>query len=216
MGALFFSQAGLTRAIENDFVIFDPKSRRRHRLDTGQASFQFEDPATHAAKEVMMMAFVGAFVTRHLARDFHGNHAPVLGERLEGTINRCYSKSRDFPNCEALNFWRGQRIVVLLKHGLNGPLLSRASFHASKNKGVEERDQRPDNFLSMFHRWNSCGSTPGLMMGITFTSSPPTLRAMSVAIVESDATLSSARAPGSANVRESRPNRGAEGGRECQ
>ena len=155
MGALLFSQAGLTRAIENDFVIFDPKSRRRHRFDTGQASFQFEDPATHAAKEVMMMAFVGAFVTRHLARDLHGNHAAVLGERLEGTIDRCYSKSRDFPNCEALNFWRGQRIVVLLKHGLNGPLLSRASFHASKDKGVEERDQRPDNFLSMFHRFHT-------------------------------------------------------------
>jgi hypothetical protein len=55
VGALFFSQAGFTRAIENDFVIFDPKSRRRHRFDTGQTSFQFEDPATQAAKEVMMM-----------------------------------------------------------------------------------------------------------------------------------------------------------------
>jgi hypothetical protein len=66
VGALLFSQAGLTRAIENDFVIFDPKSRRRHRFDAGQASFQFEDPPTHAAKEVMMMAFVGAFVTWHL------------------------------------------------------------------------------------------------------------------------------------------------------
>lgn len=160
MGALLFSQAGLTRAIESDFVIFDPKSRRRHRFDTGQASFQFEDLATHAAKEVMMMAFVGAFVTRHLARDFHGNHAAVLGERLEGTIDRCYSKSRDFPNCDALNFWRGQRIVVLLKHGLNGPLLSRASFHASKDKGVEERDQRPDNFLSMFTAFTLRSGSP--------------------------------------------------------
>jgi hypothetical protein len=143
--SLFLSQTGLAGAIENDFVIFDPKSRRRHRLDTGQATFQLEDPATHAAKEVMVMAFVGAFVTRHLARDFHGNHAAVLGERFEETINRCYSKSRDCPIRKALNFWRGQRIVVLLKHGLDGPLLSRASFHASKNKGVEERDQRPDN-----------------------------------------------------------------------
>jgi hypothetical protein len=142
--SLFLSQTGLAGAIENDFVIFDPKSRRRHRFDTGQASFQFEDPATHAANEVMVMAFVGAFVTRHLARDFHGNHAAVLGERLEGTIYRCYSKSGDFSNRKALNFQRGQRIVVLFKHGLNGPLLSRASFHASKNKVAEERDQRPD------------------------------------------------------------------------
>jgi hypothetical protein len=148
--ALFFSQAGLAGAIENDFVIFDPKSRRRHPFDTGQAFFQFEDPATHAAKEVMVMAFVGAFVTRHLAGDFHGNHAAVIGERLEGTINRGYSKSRHFPDREALNFWRGQRIIVLFKHGLNGPLLSRASFHASENKGVDERDQRPDGFVSMF------------------------------------------------------------------
>jgi hypothetical protein len=50
---------------------------------------------------------------------------------------------------------RGQRIVVLLKHGLNGSLLSRASFHASKDNGVEERDQRPDNFLSMFHHFHT-------------------------------------------------------------
>ena len=32
---------------------------------------------------------------------------------------------------------------------------------------------------------------PGLMMGITFTLSPPTLWAMSVVMVESEATLSS-------------------------
>jgi hypothetical protein len=42
--------------------------------------------------------------------------------------------------------------------------------------------------------WNSCGSMPGLMIEITFSLSPPTLRAMSVVMVESEATFSSARA----------------------
>lgn len=63
-------------------MVFDPKSRRRHCLNTGQASFQFKDSAAHAAKKVMVMAFVSPFVTRHLAGDFHGDYAAIFGESL--------------------------------------------------------------------------------------------------------------------------------------
>lgn len=117
-------------------MVFDAKARWRHRLDAGQTSFQLEDSAARAAKKVMVMPFVCPFVVWHLAGDFHGNHASVLGKRLEGAIDRRYSKRRNFLERQTLNFWRSQRILVRLKHGLDGSLLSRASFHDSKNRGA--------------------------------------------------------------------------------
>ena len=144
-------------------MVLDAKARRRHRFDAGQTPFQFVDSAARAAKKVMMMPFVGPLISRHLAGDFHGNHAAVLGKRLEEAIDRRYSKRRDFLERQTQNFRRSQRILVRLKHGLDGPLLSRASFHDSENRGVRQRVQRRDNFLPKKTRvlpGNGFGSPP--------------------------------------------------------
>ena len=96
MGALFLSQAGITGAVKNDVMIFDPKSRRRHRFNTGKTSFQFKDSAAHEAKKVMMMALVRTFVTRRLAGNFHRDDAPLVRQRFEGSVNGCQSDRRNF------------------------------------------------------------------------------------------------------------------------
>jgi len=56
--------------------------------------------------------------------------------------------------------------------------------------------------------WNSWGSTSGPTMGTTATWAPPTLRAMSVVIVESEATVNGLAHPLASGAR-ARANRSA-------
>jgi hypothetical protein len=80
---------------------------------------------------MMVVALIGALVTRHLPRDFDRNDPANFGESPQRTIDSGYSKTRNFSDREALNLRCSQRIPMPLKHSLYGPLLARASFHLS-------------------------------------------------------------------------------------
>ena len=103
-GPPFFAKTSLAGAVENDLVVLDPKSRRRHRSYPRMALFEFEDPAANAAEKMMMMALVGEFVAGHLPWNFHASNPAISCERLERTIDGCDPKTRSLSDGEAVNF----------------------------------------------------------------------------------------------------------------
>jgi hypothetical protein len=133
-GSPFFTQASFAGAIENDLVVLNPESGRRHRFYPGQAFFKFEDLAADAAEKMMMMPLIGELVAGHLPGNFHANNPAIFGECFERTINRCDSQTRSLPDGQALNFQCSERVPMLREHSLNGLLLPGASFHRSQTR----------------------------------------------------------------------------------
>jgi hypothetical protein len=119
-------------SVKDDFVILDLKSRGGHRLDPIEAAWEVKDLAALAAQKVVMVAFVGPFIPRGLAGNFHRHDLPVLGKGFEGPIHGGDSKGGHFLHGCLQNFRRGERVGVIAQNGRDRSFLPSASVHGQQ------------------------------------------------------------------------------------
>ncbi len=105
------------------------KLRRGHFLDAIQAGFQIEDLTAGPAQKVMMVALVGALISRGFARNLDGHDLPVLCERFQRPVHRCDPERGNFFQRKLQNLARGERVCMIAENRLDGLLLPGVSVH---------------------------------------------------------------------------------------